>query len=47
MVITTSLLLAGTFLGWLAARRGSRRDGDIAMAIFTGYVIGQWIPKFF
>jgi hypothetical protein len=45
--VTTCLLLAGTFLGWLAARRGARREGDIAMAIFAGYLIGQWIPKFF
>jgi pimeloyl-ACP methyl ester carboxylesterase len=38
------LLFAGTALGWMAACRGTRRDGDIAMAIFVGYAIGQWIP---
>ena len=37
-------LLAGTILGSIAARRGSRRDGDIAMAIHLGYVVGQWLP---
>ena len=24
----------------------SRRDGDLAVAIFLGYAIGQWMPKF-
>lgn len=37
-------LLAGTILGSIAAHRGSRRDGDIAMAIHAGYVVGQWLP---
>jgi hypothetical protein len=41
------VLFAGTVLGWIAARRGSRRDGDLAMAIFVGYAIGQWIPIIF
>jgi hypothetical protein len=41
------VLFAGTVLGWIAARRGSPRDGDIAMGIFVGYVIGQWIPRIF
>lgn len=39
------LLLVGAVLGGIAARRGSQRDGDIAMALFVGYAIGQWIPK--
>jgi len=47
MGINTVLLFEGAILGWIAARRGSRRDGDIAMAIYVGYAIGQWIPKFF
>jgi pimeloyl-ACP methyl ester carboxylesterase len=37
----------GTIVGAIAARRGSRRDGDIAMAIFVGYAIGQWMPMFY
>jgi len=28
------------------ASRGSRRNGDLAVAIFLGYAIGQWMPKF-
>ena len=39
------VLFAGTVLGWIAAHQGSQRDGDIAMAIFVGYAIGQWIPR--
>jgi pimeloyl-ACP methyl ester carboxylesterase len=39
------VLLAGTVIGEIAACRGSRRDGDLAMAIFVGYALGQWIPK--
>jgi hypothetical protein len=45
--ISTLLLLPGVAVGRLAARGGSRRDGDIAMAIFAGYVIGQFIPLFY
>jgi pimeloyl-ACP methyl ester carboxylesterase len=37
----------GTLIGAIAARRGSRRDGDFAMAIFLGYAIGQWLPMFY
>jgi pimeloyl-ACP methyl ester carboxylesterase len=36
---------AGLVLGRMASR-GSRRDGDLAVAIFLGYAIGQWMPKF-
>ena len=39
------VLFAGTVLGWIAAHQGSQRDGDIAMAIFVGYAIGQWVPR--
>ena len=39
------VLFLGTIFGWIAARRGSRRDGDIVMAIFVGYAIGQLIPR--
>jgi hypothetical protein len=36
---------AGLVLGRMASR-GLRRDGDLAVAIFLGYAIGQWMPKF-
>jgi hypothetical protein len=29
------------------SRGGSRRDGDVAMAIFASYVIGQFMPLFY
>jgi len=35
----------GLIVGRMAAR-GSRRDGDLTVAIFLGYAIGQWMPKF-
>jgi hypothetical protein len=38
---------AGLIVSRLASRGGSRRDGDLALAIFLGYAIGQWMPKFF
>jgi hypothetical protein len=31
-------LIVGIFIGWVGARRGSRLQGDIAMAIFVGWV---------
>jgi pimeloyl-ACP methyl ester carboxylesterase len=45
--ISTLLLLPGLAVSRIAARGGSRRDGDIAMAIFAGYVIGQFMPLFY
>ena len=42
--LLTLVLLAGTVIGWLAARNGTARDGDLALAIFVGYAIGQWLP---
>ena len=42
--ISTLLLLPSTLVGRIAALGGSRRDGDIAMAIFASYVIGQFMP---
>jgi hypothetical protein len=45
--ISTLLLLPSMAVGRVAARGGSRRDGDIAMAIFASYVIGQFIPLFY
>ncbi|HYV32415.1 MAG TPA: hypothetical protein VEO53_15090, partial [Candidatus Binatia bacterium] len=38
------VLFAGTVAGWIAARHGTRRDGDITMAIFMGYAVGLCIP---
>jgi pimeloyl-ACP methyl ester carboxylesterase len=45
--ISTVGLGAGTVLGETAAHLGSRRDGDIAMAVFVGYAVGQWVPRIF
>jgi pimeloyl-ACP methyl ester carboxylesterase len=45
--ISTLLLLPGVAVGRIATRGGSRRDGDVAMAIFAGYVIGQFTPLFY
>ena len=36
------ILSAGMAVAWVAAYRGTRRDGDIALAIFSGYLLGQW-----
>jgi hypothetical protein len=47
MVGRTVLMFEGTILGWIDARGGSRRDGDIALAIYVGYAVGQWMPRFF
>ena len=44
--LSTLTLLASAVVGRIAARGGSRRDGDIATAIFAGYVIGQFTPLF-
>ncbi|HEY7617591.1 MAG TPA: hypothetical protein VH744_12365, partial [Terriglobales bacterium] len=46
LMITVSLL-PGLLVGRIATRGGSRRDGDIAMAIFASYCIGQFIPLFY
>ena len=45
--ISTLLLLPGALVGRIAARGGSRRDGDVAMAIFASYAIGQFMPLFY
>jgi hypothetical protein len=44
LAISTLLLLPSVAVGRIAARGGSRRDGDVAMAIFASYVIGQFMP---
>lgn len=45
--INTLLLLASAVVGKIAARGGSRRDGDIAMAISASCVIAQFMPLFY
>jgi pimeloyl-ACP methyl ester carboxylesterase len=47
LAVGTLLLLPSTLVGGIAARGGSRRDGDVAMAIFASYVIGQFMPLFY
>ena len=44
---STLSLLLGTLIGRIATRGGSRRDGDIAMAIFASYAIGQFMPLYY
>jgi pimeloyl-ACP methyl ester carboxylesterase len=45
-VLTSLVLGAGLVLGRMAGQ-GSRRNGDLALAIFVGYAIGQWMPNSF
>jgi hypothetical protein len=45
--ISTLLLLPSVAVGKIAARGGSRRDGDIAMAVLASYFIGQFMPLFY
>jgi pimeloyl-ACP methyl ester carboxylesterase len=47
MVMTTVLLLPSMLVGRIATRDGSRRDGDVATAIFASYCIGQFMPLFY
>ena len=47
LAVSTLLLLPGLAVSRIAARGGSRRDGDVAMAIFAGYAIGQFMPLFY
>jgi hypothetical protein len=47
LMISTLFLLPSTLVGRIATRGGSRRDGDVAMAIFASYVIGQFMPLFY
>jgi pimeloyl-ACP methyl ester carboxylesterase len=44
---STLSLLAAVAVGRIATRGGSRRDGDVAMAIFASYGIGQIMPMFY
>jgi len=45
--ISTLLLLPSTLVGRIATRGGATLDGDIAMAIFASYAIGQFMPLFY
>ncbi|MCI0745329.1 MAG: hypothetical protein L0Y58_07980, partial [Verrucomicrobia subdivision 3 bacterium] len=47
LAISTLLLLPAVAVGRIATRGGSRREGDVAMAIFASYVVGQFIPLFY
>jgi hypothetical protein len=47
LLISTLLLLPSTLVGRIATCGGSRRDGDVAMAIFASYAIGQFMPLFY
>jgi hypothetical protein len=47
LAISALLLLPSALVGRIAARGGSRGDGDVAMAIFASYCIGQFRPLFF
>jgi hypothetical protein len=47
LAISTLLLLPAAAVGRIATRGGSQRDGDVAMAIFASYVIGQFMPLFY
>jgi hypothetical protein len=46
-VIITVSLLPSLLIGRIATRGESRRDGDVAMAIFASYCIGQFMPLFY
>ena len=41
------ILSVGTILGAIAARHGTGRAGDIALAVFMGYALGQWMPMIY
>ena len=44
MSLFALILSVGTALSAIAARHGSRWAGDIALAVFMGYALGQWMP---
>jgi pimeloyl-ACP methyl ester carboxylesterase len=44
--LCTLFACAGLVVGRMASQ-SSLGDGDLAVAIFLGYAIGQWMPKFF
>jgi hypothetical protein len=44
--MSTLLLCPALIIARIAARHGSRRDGDLAMTLFASYAIGQCVPQF-
>jgi alpha-beta hydrolase superfamily lysophospholipase len=44
-LVLTPALIVGIVIGWVAARRGSRLQGDIAMAIFVAFLAAQGIGR--
>jgi pimeloyl-ACP methyl ester carboxylesterase len=44
-LVLTPTLVVGAVIGWVAARRGSRLQGDIAMAIFVGCLAAQGVGR--
>ena len=44
-LVLTPALIAGSVIGWVAAHRGSRLQGDIAMAIFVAFLAVQGIGR--
>jgi pimeloyl-ACP methyl ester carboxylesterase len=47
LAMSTVLLLPSALVGRIATHGGSKRDGDIAMALFASYCIGQFMPLFY
>jgi hypothetical protein len=47
LVIITVSMLPSMLVGRIAARGGSRRDGDVATAVFASYAIGQFMPMYY
>jgi len=47
LLISMLLLLPSAVVGRIATRDGSRRHGDVAMAIFASVAIGQFMPLFY
>ena len=47
LAISTLLMLPAVVVGRIASRGGSRRGGDVAMAVFASYCVGQFMPLFY
>jgi pimeloyl-ACP methyl ester carboxylesterase len=47
LVMITVSMLPSLLIGRIATGGGSRRDGDVAIAIFASYCIGQFMPLFY
>jgi hypothetical protein len=44
VAVVVAALILGAILSRVITRGGSRRDGDVAMAVFASYVIGKFTP---